>query len=147
MSPLVFILISGVLGVAGQIMLKQALAGGGPLALAPDTLLPLVVQLASNPLVVIGLVVYVSGTFFWLIALSRVDLSYAYPFASLNYIFILIASWIILGEQPTPMRLIGVIAICAGVWTISRTRSTTTPAAKASAVPRNAQPAIGGTHS
>jgi drug/metabolite transporter (DMT)-like permease len=147
MSPLVFILISGILGVAGQIMLKQALVGGGPLALGPDTLLPLVMQLASNPLVVIGLVVYVSGTFFWLIALSRVDLSYAYPFASLNYIFILIASWAILGEQPTPMRLVGVVAICLGVWTISRTRSTTTGATNTSAAVTNAQPAIGGTHS
>jgi multidrug transporter EmrE-like cation transporter len=144
MSPLLFILISGVLGVAGQILLKQALASGGPLALGPETIVPLILQLATNPLVAIGLVVYVSGTFFWLIALSRVDLSYAYPFASLNYIFILIASWFILGEQPTPMRLVGVVAICAGVWTISRTRSTTVD--KASPPIVQAQPVIGGTH-
>jgi multidrug transporter EmrE-like cation transporter len=146
MSPLFFILISGVLGVAGQIMLKQALASGGPLALGPETIVPLLVQLATNPLVVLGLVVYVSGTFFWLIALSRVDLSYAYPFASLNYIFILVASWVLLGERPTPMRLVGVVAICIGVWTISRTRSTT--AAPKSAPPvSSAQPVVGGTQS
>jgi drug/metabolite transporter (DMT)-like permease len=146
MSPLFFILVSGILGVAGQIMLKQALVSGGPLALGPETVVPLVLQLASNPLVVVGLLVYVSGTFFWLVALSRVDLSYAYPFASLNYIFILAASWVILGERPTPMRLVGVLAICLGVWTISRTRSSTASAAPAVRQPQP-QPAIGGTQS
>jgi drug/metabolite transporter (DMT)-like permease len=144
MSPLFFILISGVLGVAGQIMLKQALASGGPLPLGLETVPGLILQLALNPLVIAGLVIYVSGTFFWLVALSRVDLSYAYPFASLNYIFILGASWVILGERPTPMRLVGVLAICVGVWTISRTRASTSAAVKRAPL-RQAQPAIGGT--
>jgi drug/metabolite transporter (DMT)-like permease len=144
MSPLFFILISGVLGVAGQIMLKQALASGGPLPLGLETVPGLILQLALNPLVIAGLVIYVSGTFFWLVALSRVDLSYAYPFASLNYIFILGASWVILGERPTPMRLVGVLAICVGVWTISRTRASTSAPVKRAPL-RQTQPAIGGT--
>jgi drug/metabolite transporter (DMT)-like permease len=126
MSALFLILISGLLGVAGQIMLKQALVAGGPLPLGLDTAPGLVWQLATNPLVVVGLAVYLSGTFFWLIALSRVDLSYAYPFASLNYIFVMVASWVLLGEQPTPMRLLGVVAICGGVWLLSRSRARTT---------------------
>ena len=43
-------------------------------------------RMATNPYVVIGLLIYVGGTVFWLSALSRVDLSYAYPFASLSYV-------------------------------------------------------------
>jgi drug/metabolite transporter (DMT)-like permease len=74
-----------------------------------------------NPGIVLGLGVYVCGTFFWLLAISRVDLSYAYPIASLNYVLVLIASWWLLGEQLTPTRGVGVLAICAGVWAISRT--------------------------
>jgi drug/metabolite transporter (DMT)-like permease len=145
MSALVLILISGLLGVAGQVMLKQALLAGGPLPLGLDTAPGLVWQLASNPLVVVGLAVYVSGTFFWLIALSRVDLSYAYPFASLNYVFVLAASWVLLGEQPTPMRLLGVVGICGGVWLLSRTPASTAAAKKVVTKPTPAQAAIGGT--
>ena len=125
MKAVVVIVLSGLLGVAGQIVLKQALVGIGQLPLGFATAPTVVWQLATNPLVLGGLTVYVSGTFFWLVALSWVDLSYAYPFASLNYMFVLGASWLILGERPTPPRLMGVLAICLGVWFLSRTRAST----------------------
>jgi drug/metabolite transporter (DMT)-like permease len=121
MSPLVYVLISGALGVTGQLLLKRGLTAAGPLHPTAGTLLPLLVSLATNPLILLGLAVYVGGTFFWLILLSRVDLSYAYPFASLNYLLILLASWLLLGEQPSPLRLAGVAAICAGVMAVART--------------------------
>ncbi len=119
---LVYIVVSGLLGVVGQLLLKRALVSIGPLALRPETAL----TLALNPLVLVGLAVYVGGTFFWLLALSGVDLSFAYPFASLNYVYVLLASWLLLGEQPSPVRLIGVVAICVGVWAISRSPASTT---------------------
>lgn len=118
MSPLAYIVLSGALGVAGQLILKQAVAG---LVVSPEALLNVVLAYALNPLVSLGLAIYLSGTFFWLLALSRVDLSYAYPFASLNYVLVLISSWWLLGEQPSPMRVGGVLVICVGVWSISRT--------------------------
>ena len=46
--------------------------------------------------------------------LSRADLSYAYPFASLNYVLVLLSAWWLLGEQPSPTRMIGVVVICFG---------------------------------
>lgn len=122
-TTLAYILLSGLLGVVGQVILKRGVAAVGPLALRPET----TITLALNPLVILGLAVYVSGTFFWLLVLSRVDLSYAYPFASLNYVFVLLASWWVLGEQPTLMRAIGVLAICLGVWAVARTPETTAP--------------------
>jgi drug/metabolite transporter (DMT)-like permease len=135
---LTYIIVSGLLGVAGQLLLKRALAAIGPLALRPETVVSLVVALALNPLVVFGLAVYVSGTFFWLLALSALDLSFAYPFASLNYIYVVVASWLILGERPSLVRLIGVAIICLGVWAISRSparTTTTSPHATADAPP------------
>ena len=125
MSTLAYILISGVLGVTGQLILKRSMAALGPLTLGPDTALAITWRLMLDPMVILGVVVTVSGTFFWLIALSRVDLSYAYPFASLNYLLILLASWGAFGEQPTPMRVAGVVIICLGVWAISRTPART----------------------
>jgi drug/metabolite transporter (DMT)-like permease len=134
-----YILLAGALGVAGQLILKRGLTALGPLTLRPETLVETGLALAFSPVVIIGLVVYLSGTFFWLIALSRADLSYAYPFASLNYVLVLLSAWWLLGEQPSPTRLIGVAVICFGVWAIARTpistaargavtRSTTAPA-------------------
>jgi drug/metabolite transporter (DMT)-like permease len=121
MNPLVCIVLSGALGVAGQVILKLGMAALGPLALGPEALPAVVAELALDPLIGLGVVVYTSGTFFWLIALSRLDLSYAYPFASLNYVLILLVSWAALGEQPSPLRLAGVVAICLGVWAMART--------------------------
>jgi drug/metabolite transporter (DMT)-like permease len=123
LTTLAYILLSGLLGVVGQVILKRGVAAVGPLALRPET----ATMLALSPLVILGLAVYVSGTFFWLLVLSRVDLSYAYPFASLNYVLVLLASWWVLGEQPTLMRTIGVVAICLGVWAVARTPATTAP--------------------
>jgi drug/metabolite transporter (DMT)-like permease len=128
-SVLAYILAAGILAVAGQIILKRGLAIQGMLQLTPASIPTTVLSLALNPLVILGLAVTVSGTFFWLILLSRVDLSYAYPFASLNYILILAASWLILGEPISGVRLLGVASICVGVCLIMRTpaRSKTMP--------------------
>ena len=53
-------------------------------------------------------------------ALSRVDLSYAYPFASLGYVVMLVASWQLFNENISPLRLAGTLMVCLGVFLISR---------------------------
>jgi drug/metabolite transporter (DMT)-like permease len=70
--------------------------------------------------VVFGLLLYVTGTVFWLSALSRVDLSYAYPFASLSYVIMLAASWLLFHENITVVRLLGTLIVALGVFVISR---------------------------
>jgi drug/metabolite transporter (DMT)-like permease len=120
-STTIAIVISVMLGVVGQLMLKQGMNVMGPQSLSPDKIPTILWKVATSPWVVIGLLVYVSATFFWLIALSRVELSYAYPFASLSYIFMLAASWRLMGENPSLPRLGGVALICLGVIIISQT--------------------------
>ena len=53
-------------------------------------------------------------------ALSRVDLSYAYPFASLSYVVMLAAAWLLFKEDLSPMRLAGTGVVFLGVLLISR---------------------------
>ena len=60
------------------------------------------------------------GTVFWLTALSRVDLSYAYPFASLSYVVMLTASWLLFHEDISAVRLLGTLIVGLGVFIISR---------------------------
>jgi drug/metabolite transporter (DMT)-like permease len=117
---IVYILISVVAGAVGQIMLKKGMSTIGPLTFSVDQLFNVLLKIAMNPYVVIGLFVYVFGVVFWLFALSRVDLSFAYPFASLSYIVMLLASWLLFGENITLMRVAGTIVIGLGVLLISR---------------------------
>ena len=117
---IIYILISVLAGALGQILLKKGMGSMGPLTLSTDQVGGILWRIATIPYVVIGLLIYVCGTLFWLVALSRVDLSYAYPFASLSYVVMLAASYFLFHENITPMRLLGTGVICLGVILISR---------------------------
>lgn len=113
------ILLSTLLGVAGQMLLKHGMSLMGAQSVSAANVAQVAMKIGTSPWVILGLAVYASGTFFWLVALSRVELSFAYPFASLSYVLILGASWMFLGESISLLRMAGVIAICAGVLIVS----------------------------
>lgn len=115
-----YILISVLAGATGQIMLKHGMLLIGEVTLSPDQVISVLWRLATNPFVVGGLALYAGGTVFWLAALSRVDLSYAYPFASLSYVIMLMAAWLLFAEHITPLRLLGTLVVGLGVLLISR---------------------------
>jgi drug/metabolite transporter (DMT)-like permease len=115
-----YILISVAAGATGQILLKFGMMHIGEVTLSADQVLSVLWRLATNPFVVGGLALYAGGTVFWLAALSRVDLSYAYPFASLSYVVMLTAAWVLFAENITPLRLFGTLVVGLGVLLISR---------------------------
>jgi drug/metabolite transporter (DMT)-like permease len=117
---IVYILIAVLTSATGQVLLKKGMASMGALTLTTNQLVSILWRIATNPYVVIGLIIYVCGTVFWLAALSRVDLSYAYPFASLSYVLMLIASWLLFSENITPVRLLGTMVVGMGVLLISQ---------------------------
>lgn len=117
---IIYILISVVFGAVGQILLKKGMSSMGPITLTLQGLPGTIWRMGTNLYVVIGLLIYVSGTVFWLSALSRVDLSYAYPFASLSYVIMLAASWLLFHEDITLLRVVGTVVVALGVIIISR---------------------------
>ena len=117
---IVYILISVLTGAIGQVLLKKGMGSMGPLTLSMNQLGSILWRIGTNPYVIIGLAIYVGGSVFWLTALSRVDLSYAYPFASLSYVVMLAASWLLFDEHITFLRLLGTLVVCLGVFLISR---------------------------
>jgi multidrug transporter EmrE-like cation transporter len=72
------------------------------------------------PNVLIGLVLYAVSTVFWLIALSKIELSVAYPMLSIGYILLMILSYFLLNESITAYKVIGTLLIVAGITLISR---------------------------
>ncbi len=116
----VYILISVLGGALGQILLKKGMSSMGPLTLSLEKAPSILWKMGTNPYVFVGLGIYVMGTVFWLAALSRVDLSYAYPFASLSYVVMLIGSWLVFDENISLLRITGSVVIIIGVLLISR---------------------------
>lgn len=115
-----YILVAVVGSAAGQLLLKKGMSTIGPLTLTPDQFFNIVWRIGTNPWVVVGLSIYVFGTIFWLSALSRVDLSFAYPFASLSYIAMILGGWLLFSERIDIWRIAGSLVIMTGVILISQ---------------------------
>lgn len=118
-----YILVSVIAGAIGQITLKYGMTLTGQITLSAHDIVPTLFKIFTNPFIIGGLALYVGGTVFWLAALSRVDLSFAYPFASLSYVVMLTASWLLFNENITPLRLVGTLVVMLGVFLISRSGS------------------------
>jgi drug/metabolite transporter (DMT)-like permease len=114
------LLLSTVLGVAGQLLLKQGMLQIGAVQLSASGVPALIWRLATSPYVLGGLLVYGTGTFFWLVFISRVPLSYSYPFISLGIVLGLFSAWAIFHETIPSMRWVGMLVICAGVVLVAR---------------------------
>ena len=73
-----------------------------------------------NPYVLLGFVMYALSTIFWLIALSKKELSFVYPFISLTYIIVLVLSSLVLKESMGFSKLVGTLIIIIGLIIIAR---------------------------
>ena len=114
------ILVSVTLAAVAQVTLKAGMnhvtdAGGGQLALNGDSLK----QIASQVWVWAGLAIFAVSAVLWLFALSRANLSFAYPFAALGYVIIVIASILFLDEHVQPLTWVGVALIIGGILLIA----------------------------
>lgn len=113
------ILISVALSMVGQLILKRGMSDLGPISLTSRSLPEIAWSIATEPFVIVGMIIYAVSVLYWLVGLSRVPLSYAYPFISLSYVVILGASFFVLGEQLSLLRVAGVVVICLGVFFVA----------------------------
>ena len=124
MNMLPFILFTVATNAAAQIMLKQGMLSMGPLA--PDgpvtalSLVTLVLKVVFSPWVFFGLVTFVVSMASHLFVLSKVELSFAYPFLSLAYVAVAVASWWLFTEDLNAWRAGGIALICAGTVLIAQ---------------------------
>jgi multidrug transporter EmrE-like cation transporter len=123
MSLATFLLIlAGVLLNAGaQLLLKAGVGPLGPIGLDAASLLPTLLRVLQQWPILAGLACYVVSVGFWIVALSRVDVSLAYQMLSLGYVVNAVAAWWLFGEALGPMRFAGILLILAGVLVMSRT--------------------------
>ena len=74
-----------------------------------------VTSLLFHPLVILGLASNVLGAICWLLALSRLDLSFLFPLLSLNYLLVPLGAAVCFGEKISPRRKMAIALICVGV--------------------------------
>lgn len=121
MKSIALILLSLTLAIGGQFLLKSGMNQVGRIG-SGDVIYykAMMLKTFTHPYVLLGLLSYVLSSISWLVVLSRVNLSFAYPFAGLGYVIVMFISWRFLNEPLSAVRLLGAILICLGVFFISR---------------------------
>ncbi|MGZ5033586.1 MAG: SMR family transporter [Usitatibacter sp.] len=122
MTPLTFsLLMLGVLlNAAAQLLLKAGTNRVGEFAFTWDNIVPIGAKLALNPPILAGLGCYVVSVVVWILALSRVPVSVAYPMLSVGYIVNAVAAWLLFGESLAVQKLVGIGFIIVGVFLVAR---------------------------
>jgi multidrug transporter EmrE-like cation transporter len=119
-STFVMIVVSVLLNAAAQLLLKAGTRVLGVIDVRAGALVNSAWGVATQPYVLGGLVCYVLSVAIWIAALSRVDVSLAYPMLSLGYIVNALAAWALFGEALTPAKLAGILVILTGVVILAR---------------------------
>ena len=115
------ILVSVILSAGAQLFLKNGMTAIGPLNLNLSNILTLFTkQILFNSSVLIGLALYILSAGVWLIVLSKVEVSFAYPMVSLAYVVTAIIAKIAFHENLSINRIIGILIVCLGVFFIAR---------------------------
>jgi multidrug transporter EmrE-like cation transporter len=115
------LILTGVLlNACAQLALKQGMRTIGHFAFTLVNLIPIGLQVLVNPFVLTGLACYALSVLLWLMVLSRVEVSFAYPMLSVGYIVTALASRALFGEAVITTRWAGIVVICLGVYLITR---------------------------
>jgi multidrug transporter EmrE-like cation transporter len=115
-----FILSGILLNALAQLLLKAGTNAVGAIHLTADNWLTTAIQLATQLPIIGGLACYVVSVMVWIIGLSRVDVTIAYPLLSLGYIVNAIGAWYFLGEAVTAQRVLAIGIILVGVALLTR---------------------------
>ncbi len=116
--PLIFLGV--LLNAAGQLLLKAGTNSVGRFEFAAGNIVPVATRLAFEPHILAGVCCYGISLIVWIMGLSRVEVSVAYPLLSLGYVINAAAAWYLFGESLSVARIAGIGLIIVGVSLIAR---------------------------
>jgi multidrug transporter EmrE-like cation transporter len=115
------LILAGVLlNAAAQLLLKAGTNAVGHFEFSSANIVPVGLRLALEPFILGGVTCYVVSLVVWIMALSRVEVSIAYPMLSIGYVINALAAWYLFGESLTALRLTGIGFIVLGVFLVAR---------------------------
>lgn len=106
------LLIAVIFSSIGQVFWKLGMRDLGPII---NYDISIILKIFTNLFVDIGLLCYAISTIFWLVALSKEDLGYVYPFVAATYVLVLIFSYYFLNEHFGIYRIIGTGIVLLGL--------------------------------
>jgi len=120
MGYLPLILLGVMLNAAAQLFLKEGMRRIGHFDFVWANVLPIAVQVAGNIFILGGLLCYIVSVAVWLLVLSRVEVSFAYPLLSVGYIVNAVAGYYLFQENLSVTRITGILIICVGVYFVTK---------------------------
>jgi len=141
---LALLVVSVCFAIAGQLTLKAAMSRVGRIGYAQAAApLDTIARALREPRLWAGLTLFTISAAFWLIVLSRVPLSVAYPVLGISYVLVVLLSRLVLNEPVPALRWAGVIVVAVGIALIgasfrpahARARAAPPPPATTSEVP------------
>ena len=115
------LILTGVLlNAAAQIFLKAGTNTLGVISFSASDWFGQALRVGTNPHIIGGMFCYAFSLVVWIMALSRVPVSIAYPMLSIGYVVSAIAAYLLFGETLGVSRWLGIGFIIVGVWLVAR---------------------------
>lgn len=111
----ILVLVGVLLNAAAQLCIKQGMNVIGNISLDAGAVLAMIPRAAINPYILAGLACYVISVLVWMVVLSKVEVSLAYPFLSIGYIVTAFVGYFFMGETLGFYKIMGIFTICAGI--------------------------------
>jgi multidrug transporter EmrE-like cation transporter len=108
------------LNAMAQLLLKAGTNAVGQFEFNAGNIVPVGMKLALEPHIMGGIACYVVSVVVWILGLSRVEVSIAYPMLSVGYLLNAVAAWYLFGEAVSVTRLVGIGIIIIGVYIVAR---------------------------
>ena len=105
-------------GTSQPVSSFTTISGDGPLTVM--SLITILFKILFNPWVFFGLFTFVISMMSHLYVLSKVELSFVYPFLSLAFVAVAVGSWVFFAEDINALRIVGIGFICIGTVLIAQ---------------------------
>ena len=115
---ILIILLSVLLNCTAQLLMRKGMLLEGEVGV--QNLFSQLNSMIVNPWLLGAMFCYAVSILLWMSVLSKVEVSYAYPFLSVGYVLSAVAGYMFFNENVSPIRIVGIIVICIGVILISR---------------------------
>jgi len=120
LNNIAIIILSILMSSTAHVLLKKGMMTHALGTVSSDGIFGLVWAVGTNLWVMGGMLLHVSALVVWLWALSKVDISFAYPFLALGYVLVSAMAWFWLGEELSPMKILGMGIIVVGILVLAK---------------------------
>src|SRR5437762_1870521 len=110
-----FVLLTILFTVYSQLIIKWRVSRAGALPVDLTHKTAFLAGLLCDPLVITAITATFLGGVSWMLAMTKVDLSYAYPFMGLVFVLVLISSTVLFHEAVTVPKVLGVLLVTVGI--------------------------------